>query len=226
MTSTDILTAAENYGKQVSAFNQALAQAATARQQALYDIGADFITQSGQTITPNEAGKALGGSGFEEGTRMTAGFGTRGLSLIEQEGVGATYAQDVAAQERGITAGSGIRGTSRLVNQELGQEARQAAVQEFQSQAAAATAAVEQAGAERDQAKAEWDTVRGIKTKPTKRGESKTQAAKRRASARAAANQKAKAAGKPLPYGPGGAPKAKPTPGVKPPSPPKKKGNK
>lgn len=226
MAKTDILTAAENYGDAKSAFALALNQANQMRKQAMFDIGADYIQQGGQTLTSDEVGKALGGAGFEKPTAMKAGFGTRGLSLIAQEQAGTAYQQDVAAQERGITLGSGVRDTARLIAQEAGQEATEEAFRNYQASLAEAAAGQAQAKGEELDAKAEYDTIRGRTPTGGRAGDTKQQAAKRRASARAAANQKAKAAGKPLPYGAGGAPKSKPTPGVKPPSPTKKKGKK
>lgn len=232
MASTDILTAAENYGDAVNAFKLALNQANQARKQAMFDIGADYIQQGGQTLTSDEVGKALGGAGFEKPTAMKAGFGTRGLSLIAQEQAGTAYQQDVNAQERGLTLGSGVREAARLVAQEAGQEATEEAFRGYQASLAEAAAGQAEAKAEELAAKAEYDTVRGRTSgrqggrQGGRNSETKQEAAKRRASARAAANQRAKAAGKPMPYGAGGAPKPKPAPGVKPPSPSQKKGKK
>lgn len=226
MASTDILTAAENYGDAKSAFALALNQAKQLRQQAMFDIGADYIQQGGQTLTSDAVGKALGGAGFDKPTAMKAGFGTRGLSLIAQEQAGTAYQQDVNAQERGLTLGSGVREAARLVAQEAGQEATEEAFRNYQASLAEAAADQAEAKAKELEAKAEYDTVRGRTPTGGRAGETKQEAAKRRASARAAANQRAKAAGKPLPYGVGGAPKPKPAPGVPPPAPPKKKGKK
>jgi len=212
MAETDILTATENYGKAKTAFALALNQAAQTRQQAMFDLGADYIQQGGNTLTPDAVGKALGGEGFDKPTAMKTGFGTRGLSLIAQEQAGTAYQQDVAAQERGLTAGSGVRESSRLIAQEAGQEATEQAVRESQARIAEANAQQAAAKIEELNAKAEYDTVTGKTTTSNTPGggrntpgggrpnETKQEAAKRRASARAAANAKAKAAGKPLPY--------------------------
>ena len=221
-TANDILSATQNYGKAQTAFEIALKQAANAREQAMIGLGADFTTQGGRVITPNEGGAALGGEGFEAGTRMSTGYGEGTLPTIAKTQAGAVYETQQALGEKGVGATSGIAGQAKLVTQDQGALETQAAVQEFQGKVAEANLAQATAKADLTSAAADLATAQeeelpigGKKTKPGKPSKPpKTKA--QLASARAAANQKAIKAGKPMPYGKGGAPKPKPQPGVKP----------
>lgn len=223
-TANDILSATQNYGKAQTAFEIALKQAANAREQAMIGLGADFTTQGGRVITPNEGGAALGGEGFQAGTRMSTGYGEGALPTIAKTQAGAVYEQQQALGEKGVAGTSGLAGQAKLVTQDQGALETQAAVQDFQAKVAEAN--LSQATAKADLASAEADLSTAqeeelpIPTKPGKPAKPNAKRQKQLASARAAANQKAKAAGKPLPYGKGGAPKPKPQPGVKPTPPP------
>ena len=224
-TANDILSATQNYGKAETAFSIAVKQAANQREQAMIGLGADFTTQGGTIITPDQGGKALGGAGFEAGTRMTTGFGEGALPTIAKTQAGAVYETQQALGERGVGATSGVAGQAKLVTQDQGALETQAAVQDFQGKVAAANLAL-QAGttiglylntaegaakldlatASADLATAQEEKLPVGKRKPAK-VTPKTPA--QLASARAAANQKAIKAGKPMPYGKGGTVKPK-----------------
>jgi hypothetical protein len=229
-TANDILSATQNYGKAQTAFEIALKQAANAREQAMIGLGADFTSQGGRVITPNEGGAALGGEGFEAGTRMSTGYGEGALPTIAKTQAGAVYETQQALGEKGVGGTSGVAGQAKLITQDQGALETQAAVQEFQGKVAEANLAQGTANADLTSAEADLSTAQEEKLpmgkgKSGKKPKTKAELAKVRtknASARAAANVKAKAAGKPMPYGPGGAPKPKPEPGVKPPAPRKK----
>jgi len=230
-TANDILSATQNYGKAQTAFEIALKQAANQREQAMIGLGADFTTQGGKVITPNEGGVALGGEGLPSGTRISTGFGEGALSTISKTQAGAVYQQEQALLEKGIVAGSGTAGQAKLITQDQGALETQGAIQDFQGKVAAANTAesaakLDLATASADLATAQEEEVPIPGAKPVKKPKTKAELAKIRtknASARAAANVKAKKEGRPMPYGAGGAPKPKPEPGVKPPA-PKKKG--
>jgi len=225
-TANDILSATQNYGKAQTAFEIALKQAANAREQAMIGLGADFTAQGGKVITPDVGGAALGGEGFAAGTTMSTGFGEGALPTIAKTQAGAVYQQQQALGEKGVGSTSGLAGQAKLVTQDQGALETQAAVQDFQAKVAEANLSQATAKSELDTAEADLSTAQeeklplGGKAKPTKPTKPNAKRQKQLASARAAANQKAKAAGKPLPYGKGGAPKPKPQPGVKPTPPP------
>jgi hypothetical protein len=229
-TANDILSATQNYGKAQTAFEIALKQAANAREQAMIGLGADFTSQGGNVITPDAGGKALGGEGFPAGTRMSTGYGEGALPTIVKTQAGAVNEQQQALLEKGVGGTSGTAGQAKLITQEQGALETQAAVQDFQGKVAEAnlaqaTAKADLTSAAADLATAQEEELRigGKKGKPGKPPKTKAQLA----SARAAANQKAIKAGKPMPYGAGGAPKPKPTPAAPPkptPPAPKKKG--
>jgi len=226
-TANDILSATQNYGKAQTAFEIALKQAANQREQAMIGLGADFTTQGGKVITPNEGGVALGGEGLPTGTRISTGYGEGALSTISKTQAGAVYEQEQALLEKGIVAGSGTAGQAKLITQDQGALETQGAIQDFQGKVAAANTAesaakLDLATASADLATAQEEEVPIPGAKPVKKPKTKAELAKIRtknASARAAANVKAKKEGRPMPYGPGGAPKPKPEPGVKPPTP-------
>ena len=210
-TANDILSATQNYGKAETAFSIAVKQAANQREQAMIGLGADFTTQGGTIITPDQGGKALGGAGFEAGTRMTTGFGEGALPTIAKTQAGAVYETQQALGERGVGATSGVAGQAKLVTQDQGALETQAAVQDFQGKVAAANLAqgaakLDLATASADLATAQEEKLPVGKRKPAK-VTPKTPA--QLASARAAANQKAIKAGKPMPYGKGGTVKPK-----------------
>jgi hypothetical protein len=225
-TANDILSATQNYGKAQTAFSIALAQAANQREQAMIGLGADFTTQGGTVITPNEGGVALGGEGLPTGTAIRTGYGEGALPTIVKTQAGAVYETQQALGERGVGATSGVAGQAKLVTQDQGALETQAAIQDFQGKVAEANLAQATAKADLTSAAADLSTAQEEELPMGKRGKkpkTKAELAKVRtknASARAAANQRAKAAGKPLPYGKGGAPKPKPQPGVKPTPPP------
>lgn len=227
---SDILSATQNYGKAQTAFEIALKQAANQREQAMIGLGADFTSQGGRVITPNEGGATLGGEGFEAGTRMSTGFGEGALPTIAKTQAGAVYEQQQALGEKGVGSTSGLAGQSKLVTQDQGALETQAAVQDFQAKVAEAnlsqtTAKFDLASAEADLSTAQGEEL-SIPSKPGKPAKPNAKRQKQLASARAAANQRAKAAGKPLPYGKGGTVKPKPQPGVKPTPAPRKGGKK
>jgi hypothetical protein len=219
-TANDILSATQNYGKAQTAFEIALKQAANQREQAMIGLGADFTAQGGRVITPNEGGAALGGEGFAAGTTMSTGYGEGALPTIAKTQAGAVYETQQALGEKGVGGASGVAGQAKLVTQDQGALETQAAVQEFQGKVAEANLTQATAKADLTSAAADLATAQeeelpigGKKTTPAKITPKRK---KELASARAAANQKAIKAGKPMPYGKGGAPKPKPQPGVKP----------
>ena len=254
-TANDILSATQNYGKAQTAFEIALKQAANQREQAMIGLGADFTTQGGKVITPNEGGVALGGEGLPSGTTISTGYGEGALSTIAKTQAGAVYEGQQALGERGV-GGGGTAAQAKLITQDQGALETQGAIQDFQANVAEANLAegaakLDLATASADLATAQEEEVPVPKSKPGKPPKTKAQLAKVRtknASARAAANQKAIKAGKPMPYGKGGtvkpgtpAPKKAPTTAPKgpakapapkpaapkqPPPPPTKKGKK
>lgn len=167
--SANILQKTAEYGKARSAFGQALAAAAASREQTMYGLGADFTTQTGKVLTPQQAGNLMVQDPQEFGkTKMTTGFSTQGtgLSGISQEQAATVYEGDVAAQEAGITTGSGIRSQRRLVTQDAGDVERLKLVQAAQEQVAAGEADVVAAKAAEAGAKAELQAARGMRRKP------------------------------------------------------------
>lgn len=229
-TATDVLSATDNYGKAQTAFSLALAQAANQREQAMIGLGADFSSQAGKVYTPNEVGGMLGGAGLDAGTTIRTGFGEGALATIDKTAVGNVYQQQEALDERGVGGTSGISQQAKaLVGDQQGL-ASQAAVQDFQGAVAEANLAQASAKADLAGAGAALDTATGDETpvpkpegavKPKVKPKITPKRQKQLASARAAANQRAKKAGKPMPYGKGGT--VKPKPGVKPGTPAPKK---
>lgn len=224
MAKVDVLTKAENYGKAQTAFKMALANAANAREGALISLGADITTPGGKVLTPDIAGKMLGGEGLTPGTRLSTGFGEGALPSIAKEQVGTTAEAVQALQERGVGGTSGLAAQQRTISGEAGAIETQKAIQQAQTEIAAATAEQVEAATAEQEAEASYRTSIGQVAKTPKNtakaaANKKAAAAKKRASARAAANAAATKAGKPKPYGAGGAPKPVPKPGVKPPAP-------
>jgi hypothetical protein len=140
-TANDILSATENYGKAQTAFSIAMAQAANQREQAMIGLGADFTTQSGNVITPNEGGIALGGEGLPTGTAIRTGFGEGALPTIAKTQAGAVYEGQQALGEKGVGGASGVAGQAKLIVQDQGVLETQAAIQDFQSKVATANTA-------------------------------------------------------------------------------------
>ena len=140
-TANDILSATENYGKAQTAFSIAMAQAANQREQAMIGLGADFTTQSGKVITPNEGGIALGGEGLPTGTAIRTGFGEGALSTIAKTQAGAVYEGQQALGEKGVGGTSGVAGQAKLIVQDQGALETQAAIQDFQGKVATANTA-------------------------------------------------------------------------------------
>ena len=231
-TATDVLSATDNYGKAQTAFSLALQQAANQREAAMIGLGADFSSQAGKAYTPNEVGGMLGGAGLDAGTTIRTGFGEGALATIDKTAVGNVYQQQEALDERGVGGTSGISQQAKaLVGDQQGL-ASQAAVQDFQGAVAEANLAQASAKADLAGAGAALDTATGDETpvpkpegavKPKVKPKITPKRQKQLASARAAANQRAKKAGKPMPYGKGGTVKPKPKPGVKPGTPAPKK---
>ena len=224
-TATDVLSATDNYGKANTAFALALQQASNQREAAMIGLGADFSSQAGKVYTPNEVGGMLGGAGLDAGTTIKTGFGEGALATIDKTAVGNVYQQQEALDERGVSGASGISQQAKaLVGDQQGL-ASQEAVQGFQGKVAEANLLQSTAKADLAGASAALDTASGDETpipkpegavKPKVKPKVTPKRQKQLASARAAANQKAKKAGKPMPYGKGGAPAPKPKPGVKP----------
>ena len=164
-TANDILSASENYGKAQSAFRLALEQSASQRQQAMISLGADFTTQTGKILTPNQAGKALGGGGLQEGTTMTTGYGEGALPTIAKTQAGAVNEVQQDLLEKGVGGTSGLAGQAKLVTQDQGALETEAAV--FDVEGKIAQAALAQAAAKGDvrSAKGSLNTAMGVKTK-------------------------------------------------------------
>lgn len=139
-TANDILSATQNYGKAQTAFEIALKQAANQREQAMIGLGADFTTQGGKVITPNEGGVALGGEGLPSGTRISTGYGEGALSTIAKTQAGAVYEGQQALGERGV-GGGGTAAQAKLITQDQGALETQGAIQDFQGKVAAANLA-------------------------------------------------------------------------------------
>lgn len=187
MAKTDILTATETYGKAQTAFKLALANAASQREASMYNLGADFTTQGGKVLTPNEVGTALGGPGLAPDTKLTTGFGDATLPTIQKEQTASVGEVMQAATERGLGAGSGIAQQQKIAIQDTGALETQRAIQEAQAKVAEANA--EQAGAAltEQQAEATYRTVAGQvakKPKPKPKPNVKVQAAAVRAAAK------------------------------------------
>jgi len=224
-TATDVLSATDNYGRANTAFALALQQASNQREAAMIGLGADFSSQAGKVYTPNEVGGMLGGAGLDAGTTIKTGFGEGALATIDKTAVGNVYQQQEALDERGVGGTSGISQQAKaLVGDQQGL-ASQEAVQGFQGKVAEANLAQSTAKADLASAGAALDTASGDETavpkpegavKPKVKPKITPKRQKELASARAAANQKAKKEGKPMPYGKGGAPAPKAKPGVKP----------
>jgi hypothetical protein len=140
-TANNILSATENYGKAQTAFSIAMAQAANQREQAMIGLGADFTTQGGNVITPNEGGVALGGAGLPTGTAIRTGFGEGALPTIAKTQAGAVYQQEQALLEKGVGGGSGVTGQAKLITQDQGALETQGAIQDFQGKVAEANVA-------------------------------------------------------------------------------------
>lgn len=205
-TANDILSATQNYGKAVTAFNIALTQAASKREQAMIDLGGDFTLQGGKIITPGEGATILGEKGFDPNTtKLNTGFGEGAIPTIAKTQAGAVNEQQQALLEKGVGGTSGVAGQAKLITQDQGALETQKAVQGFQ--ATVAEAAQEQAAASdaKRQAEADLSTAQGEELSiPGKKKQPTAKRQKQLASARAAANQAALKAGKPLPYGKGG----------------------
>ena len=173
----DVLSKAEQYGVARGEFAKTLAQAAQVREQAMYNLGADFTTQGGDVLSPTQAAEALGKDPekFGRTTKMTTGFTTtgRGLGGIQQEQTAAVYEADVAAQERGITAGSGTREQSRLLTREAGDVERQKLIQDTQAQIAGAEGEVVAAKGAVESAEAGLATARGRRANRRKKQQGK-----------------------------------------------------
>tara|TARA_R110000823_G_scaffold277831_2_gene396318 strand:- start:1902 stop:2579 length:678 start_codon:yes stop_codon:yes gene_type:complete len=217
-TANDILNTTQNYGKAQTAFSIAMAQASNQREQAMIGLGADFTTQGGNVITPNEGGVVLGGAGLPTGTAIRTGFGEGALPTVAKTQAGAVYQQEQALLEKGVGGGSGVTGQAKLITQDQGALETQVAVQDFQGKVAEANVAqgvakLDLATAAGDLATAQEKKLPVGKRKPAKPvPKTPAQLAKIRtknSSARAAANQKAIKAGKPMPYGKGGTVKPK-----------------
>jgi hypothetical protein len=224
-TATDVLSATDNYGRANTAFALALQQASNQREAAMIGLGADFSSQAGKVYTPNQVGDMLGGAGLDAGTTIKTGFGEGALATIDKTAVGNVYQQQEALDERGVGGTSGISQQAKaLVGDQQGLASQQA-VQDFQGKVAEANLAQATAKADLAGAAAALDTASGDKTavpkpegavKPKVTPKVTPKRQKELASARAAANQKAKKEGRPMPYGKGGTVKPKPKPGVKP----------
>jgi hypothetical protein len=166
---TDILTSVENYGKAQSAFAKALTDAATARQQAMTDLGASIIGQSGKVITPMQAAKMLGpsGTGLPKTAKITTGFGEGALASIAKEEAGAAYAATRDIQTRGVGVG-GLAGQARTIAADTGDVAKQQAIQDTMKTLAGVESGVLAARSDLAQARAVANTARGIT--PKKKG--------------------------------------------------------
>jgi hypothetical protein len=213
-TANDILNATQNYGKAQTAFSIAMAQAANQREQAMIGLGADFTTQGGNVITPNEGGVVLGGAGLPTGTAIRTGFGEGALPTVAKTQAGAVYQQEQALLEKGVGGGSGVTGQAKLITQDQGALETQGAIQDFQGKVAEANVAqgaakLDLATASADLATAQEKKLPVGKRKPAKPAKPVPKTPAQLASARAAANQRALKAGKPMPYGKGGTVKPK-----------------
>ena len=164
-TASDILSASENYGKAQSAFRLALEQSASQRQQAMIGLGADFTTQTGKVLTPNQAGKALGGGALQEGTTMTTGYGEGALPTITKTQAGAVNEVQQALLEKGVGGTSGLAGQAKLVTQDQGALETEAAVFDVEGKIAQADLAQAAAKGDVRSAKGSLDTAMGVKTK-------------------------------------------------------------
>lgn len=224
-SSQNILDAVDKAMTAKRAYDSAIYQSSLEREAAMRNLGVELTTGSGSVLTPQEAATRLGpaGQGFE-GVTASVGFGEGAIPTITKEQVGAVADVVAANTERGVGE-SGLTEQQRKIIGEQGAIDTTKTIAEARDVITASEAEVVNKKGDLDLARADVKAARGIKASPRTgpKAETKAEAAKRRASARAAANQKAKAAGKPLPYGAGGAPNPKPTPGVKPPSPAQKK---
>jgi len=202
-TATDILSATDNYGKAAIAFETAITQAKNQRNQAMVGLGADFTLQTGKVLTPEQAGKALGGGGLQAGTTQTTGYGEGALATIDKGAVGAAYAMQEDLTDRGVGTTSGVSGQSRLLVGDQAALASQAAVQEATAKVGDAAiaettakgvldlAAADKATAESVEVKAKWESPKQKEAAGNKDDKSKWMSAKQKA-ALAAKRDKAK----------------------------------
>lgn len=223
-TISNILSAEQKRLEASLAFDQALRNAASARDAAIINLGADIRGMGGNIMTPDQVGDILGPDkkGTLQGATMSVGFGDTTLPTITKGGVGAVYQAKEDLAERGVGTTSGLVGQQRTTIGEATSIEGQQAIQAAQAGITEANAAQVDAFGEKAMAEAALAAAQGKapgkpgKVKPKTKAQQ--QAAQQRASARAAANAKAKEQGKPLPY-------PKPNQGP-PPAPPKKKGKK
>lgn len=223
-TISNILSAEQKRLEASLAFDQALRNAASARDAAIINLGADIRGMGGTIMTPDQVGDILGPDkkGTLQGTTMSVGFGDTTLPTITKAGTGAVFEAKENLAERGVGTTSGLVGQQRTTIGEATDIEKQQAIQAAQGEITEANAAQIAAFGERAMAEAGVEAARGRapgqKNKVKPKTQAQQEAAKQRASARAAANAKAKEQGKPLPY-------PKPNQGP-PPAPSKKKGKK
>lgn len=161
MAVTDILSATEAYGKAKTAFQVALEEADRARTGAMLALGADITTQTGQLLSPEEAGKAYRTEDTSKNLTMRTGYGEGALPTITKEQVGTVAAETEALAQRGVQVDSGLVEQQKAIAAEAGKIATQEAIQKTQTQIAEAGAKEATAKAEELEAEATLNTVRG-----------------------------------------------------------------
>lgn len=162
-TATSIMTKAEQQGKAQTAFELALQQAASTREQAMIGLGVDIIGQTGNVLTPEQASDVMkpGGQTLAK-TKMTTGYGEGAIPSVVKAGVAATGEALTGLTERGIGTTGGLAGQARVVGADAVQLAKQQAVQEAQAKMTEAEGAVTEADITLQGANADLATARGV----------------------------------------------------------------
>jgi hypothetical protein len=160
---TNIMTKAEQQGRAQTAFELALQQAASTREQSMIGLGVDVIGQTGNVLTPEQASDLMkpGGQTLKN-TKMTTGYGEGAIPSVVKAGVAATGEALTSLTDRGIGTGGGLAGQTRTVNADAVQLAKQQAVQEAQAKIAESETAVTAADVELQSANADVATARGV----------------------------------------------------------------
>jgi len=166
MAVTDVLTKAEEYGKSVTAFTNAVQTAALSRESTIRDLGIDITNARGKTITPEEAARALG-PGKPQVLRGAArtSFGEGAMPTIAKESAATTGANVTALSERGIGATSGLTKQARIIGTDIANVTRQQTVSDALKAIADANAGVVSANQNKNLALAALRTAQGRKFK-------------------------------------------------------------
>lgn len=179
--SANILDKASAWGEAQTQMRTALMQAKQIRENAMIALGADYTSQTGKTLSVEDAATLMGNSPQDFGKgKITTGYSMtgQGLSGITQDAVGTAYAADVRRQDTGITTESGIRKQDKTLVGDAANIERIKAIQSAQADIAEGEAGIVEARGNVLAADASLKAARGIvkktpgKTKTT--GKNKT----------------------------------------------------